>query len=119
MSDGLQRFLKEAVMTRYDRTTPTWREDPAHDLVDELLLEVSEELGTDGPEDTFGHPDESVVGRLVEDDEGSHSHIVAEAVAWDSHDTVELSAEEAAMHYVDVDAEDDLDDEPGEEQLDR
>ncbi|MEI7780119.1 MAG: DUF5709 domain-containing protein [Actinomycetes bacterium] len=107
-------------MTRYDRTTPTWREDPAHDVVDELLHEVSEELGTDGPEETFGHPDESVVGRLVDDDEGSHPHRNAEATAWDSHDKVDLSAEEAAMHFVDLDAEDDLEAEPGdEEQLDR
>jgi len=106
-------------MTRYDRTTPTWREDPAHDTVDELLLEVSEELGTDGPEETFGHPDDSRVGRLIEDDEGSHPDLVSEAVAWDSHDRLELSAEEAAMHYVDVDDEDDLDAEPDEELLDR
>ena len=105
-------------MTRYDRTTPTWREDPAHDLVDELLHEVSEELGTDGPEDTFGHPDESVVGRLADDDEGAHPHLTAEAIAHDSHDRLELSAEESAMHYMDPDDEADIDSEPGEDDRD-
>lgn len=105
-------------MTRYDRTTPTWREDPAHDLVDELLHDISEELGTDGPEATFGHPDDTVCGRLIEDDEGVRPHLTAEAVAFDSHDRLELSAEESAMHYVDLDAEEDLDAEPGEERDD-
>lgn len=105
-------------MTRYDRTTQAWRDDPAHDLANDLLHEFSEDLGTDGPEETFGHPDDTRVGRLVEDDEGAHAHLTPEAVAWDSSDRVELSAEEAAMHYVDIDEAEDLDAEPGDEDED-
>jgi len=75
-------------------------EDPAQDVVDELYRNISEELGTDGPAETFGHPEEGVVGRLVEEDEGSRSDTTAESVAFDSHDVEELSAEEAAIHIV-------------------
>jgi hypothetical protein len=75
-------------------------EDPAQEVVRELYQEISEELGTDGPAETFGHPDESVVGRLVEEDEGVHADVTAEALAFDSHDVEDLSAEEAAIHLV-------------------
>ena len=76
------------------------REDPANDVVQELYNEISADLGTDGPAETFGHPDENVVGRLVEEDEGAHPDVTAEALATDSHDTSDLSAEEAAIHLV-------------------
>ncbi|MCB0917433.1 MAG: hypothetical protein KDC39_02560 [Actinobacteria bacterium] len=76
------------------------RDDPANDVVEELYTELSEELGTDGPIETFGHPDESVVGRLVEDDEGVRSDTTSEVLATDSHDTDRLTAEEQAIHYV-------------------
>lgn len=75
-------------------------EDPAQDVVEELYHEISEELGTDGPAETFGHPDEDVVGRLVEEDEGAHPDVTAEALAFDSHDIEDLSAEEAAVHLI-------------------
>ena len=74
--------------------------DPAQAVVDELYTELSRELGTDGPAETFGHPEENVVGRLVEEDEGAHPDITAEALATDSHDTTDLTAEEAAVHFV-------------------
>ncbi len=41
-------------------------EDPADDVVKELYEEISANLGTDTPVETFGHPDEAVVGRLIE-----------------------------------------------------
>lgn len=75
--------------------------DPAREVVEELYTELSRELGTDGPVETFGHPDENVVGRLVEDDQGVNGDVTAEALATDSHDTTDLTAEEAAVHFVD------------------
>ncbi len=79
--------------------------DPAREVVEELYTELSRELGTDGPAETFGHPDENIVGRLVEEDEGAHTDTTAEALAHDSHDTTNLTAEEAAVHFVDESGE--------------
>ncbi|MCH9816227.1 MAG: hypothetical protein K0U64_07205 [Actinomycetia bacterium] len=70
------------------------------EVVEELYTELSRELGTDGPVETFGHPDENVVGRLVEDDEGAGPDNTSEALATDSHDTTDLTAEESAVHFV-------------------
>jgi hypothetical protein len=84
-------------MTRHHKSRV---DDPAEEVVQELYHELSEELGTDGPPETFGHPDESIVGRLVEDDEGAHPDTTPEALATDSHDTEDLSAEELAVHMV-------------------
>lgn len=75
-------------------------EDPADDVVKELYEEISADLGTDSPVETFGHPDEAVVGRLIEEDEGAHTDVTPEALARESHDTENLSAEEAAVHWV-------------------
>ena len=83
-------------------------DDPASDVVDELYHELSEEKGTDGPAETFGHPDENVVGRLVEEDEGVRTDVTSEVLALDSHDTEDLSAEEAAMHMVNEDEDDEI-----------
>jgi hypothetical protein len=79
-------------------------DDPVNDVVTELYHELSEHLGTDGPEETFGHPDENVVGRLVEEDEGARTDVTSEVLAFDSHDIEDLTAEEAAIHLV-VDGE--------------
>jgi hypothetical protein len=87
-------------MTEYERMGQPWKDDPATDLIDAYYHHVSEELGTDGPEETFGHPDESKVGHLV-DDHGQPVDDVAESVAHDTHDVEDLSSEELAMHYVD------------------
>jgi hypothetical protein len=73
---------------------------PGSEVVEELYTELSRELGTDGPIETFGHPDENVVGRLVEDDKGAGPDLTAEALATDSHDTTDLTAEESAVHLV-------------------
>jgi hypothetical protein len=75
-------------------------DDPADDVVTELYQELSEELGTDGPAETFGHPDENVVGRLIEEDEGNGPDVTSEVLAFDSHDVNDLTAEEAAIHLV-------------------
>ena len=80
-------------------------DDPAQDVGEELYHELSEELGTDGPAETFGHPDENVVGRLVEEDEGVRTDVTSEVLALDTHDVEDLSAEEAAMHMVTEDDE--------------
>ena len=40
------------------------------------------------------------MGRLIEEDEGAHTDVTPEALARESHDTENLSAEEAAVHWV-------------------
>jgi len=97
----MTKFIKG----EFESTGQRWADDPANTVADELLEVLSEELGTDGPAETFGHPDENVVGRLVDDDEGVHQHNHAEAVAHDSHDAEGLTAEESAMHMVDDEAD--------------
>jgi len=78
-------------------------DDPGQDVADALLADVSDNLGTDDVAHAFGHrSDPTAVGRLVEDDEGAHSDITAEAVAHEggAADDDDLSAEEAAIHLV-------------------
>ncbi len=94
---------REAAMTEYTSTGQKWLDDPAQGVVGELYAEISRELGTDGPADTFGHPDESAVGHLVEDDHGVDRHADSDLLASDSHDLEDLSIEERAMHLVDPD----------------
>jgi hypothetical protein len=88
-------------MTDYERSGQPWKDDPAAELIDAYYRHVSEELGTDGPGETFGHPDDSRVGHLLDDDEGVRSDQTAESVAHDTHDLEDLAVEELAMHYVD------------------
>jgi len=100
-------------MTDYERSGQPWKDDPATDVIQAYHGHVSEELGTDGPVETFGHPDDSRVGHLL-DDHGVLEDDIPESIAHDSHDTEDLAAEELAMHYVDeeldaiVDENDDL-----------
>lgn len=92
-------------MTTYERTGQPWRDDPAEEVMEELLHDFSEHIGTDGPEETFGHPREGIVGHLVDSPERRKHGVVAhDPVAWDTHDLEGLSAEESAMHYVDEDS---------------
>lgn len=92
-------------MTDYERSPgQQWKDDPAVELIDAYHHHVSEELGTDGPEETFGHPDESLVGHLVDDNPPLRDD-TAEALAHDTHDVEDLAVEELAMHYVDEDSE--------------
>ena len=93
-------------MTDYERSPGLLkRDDPAADLIEAYHHHVSEELGTDGPEATFGHPDEARVGHLVGDDEGVRADETPELIAHDTHNVEDLAAEELAMHYVEEDAE--------------
>ena len=87
-------------MTRHGSLRQPWDEDPARAVVDELYADLSRELGTDGPEETFGHPEEGRIGHLVEDDHGRGDHVEADYLASDSHDLTDLSAEETAMHVM-------------------
>ena len=64
-------------------------------------------LGTDGPVETFGHPDESRVGHLI-DDNAPLIDTSPESYAHDTHDLEDLAAEELAMHYVDEESEAEL-----------
>ena len=107
---------KVNIMSRHKSEKQTWGDDPAGAVVDELYADISRELGTDGPEETFGHPDESQVGHLVEDDHGMGPHDDHNYIASDSHDVIGLSAEEQAMHVMtDEELEAELDeDEPVE-----
>lgn len=93
--------MTKFISGEFESTGQKWQDDPANNTADQLLNELSEELGTDGPAETFGHPDDSVVGRLVEDDQGTGPDVTSEAIAHDTHDAEELSAEESAIHFVD------------------
>lgn len=95
-------------MTQYERSGQPWRDDPAAQLVDELYQDISEELGTEGPAETFGNGDRFRVGHLVEDDEGYLVDETSDVIAHDSRDTEDLAAEELAMHIVDSEDDDDL-----------
>jgi hypothetical protein len=91
-------------MTDYERSGQPWKDDPANDLIDAYHHHVSEELGTDGPVETFGHPDETRVGHLVDENAPLRDE-VPESIAHDTHDVEDLAAEELAMHYVDEEAD--------------
>jgi len=91
-------------MTDYERSGQPWKDDPAAAVVDRLYQDLSEELGTEGPQETFGHPDDTRVGHLVGDDEGVRRDDTPESIPHDSHDVEDLAAEELAMHYVDDEA---------------
>ena len=87
-----------------------WDEDPANAVVAELYADISRDLGTDGPADTFGHPVEGRLGHLVEDDRGMGSHDDRDYLGTDSGDLEDLSAEEQAMHVMtDVELDEQLD----------
>jgi hypothetical protein len=86
-----------------------WRQDPAHDVVDELVHDLSEHLETEQTGRAYEHPSAETVGHLVEDDPEGRSGHFTDTLAVDSHDLEALSAEEAAMHLV-ADEDEDLDD---------
>ena len=39
------------------------------------------------------------IGHLVSQDDEDGNDLTSEEIAWDTHDTTDLSAEESAMHY--------------------
>jgi hypothetical protein len=61
------------------------------------LPPTQDDLEGDGEIDTEPKP-EGVVGRIVEPDEGSATDEEASAVAEETEDATQLTAEEAAMH---------------------
>ncbi len=74
------------------------------EVVDILTADLTEEYGSDDPAAAFAPHREgsraSIVGRLVEDDDAlssDHDDVTAHDVGEDD----DLSAEEAALHYVD------------------
>ena len=95
-------------MTRHG--SHRWTDDPANDVVAALYAELSDELGTDGPAETFGHPPEGGLGHLIEDDHGMGTHNDHDYLGFDTHDHIDLSAEEMAMHVMtEVELEEGLD----------
>lgn len=80
---------------------------PGDEVVAELWGELSRELGTDGPEFTDTRNGQDLIGHLVAEDEDGQD-TTSEEIAWNSHDTSDMSAEESAMHY---------DDDGGEEEV--
>jgi hypothetical protein len=88
--------------------TPAYhgRGQAGDEIADALSEELSEEYGSDDPAAAFApHREgfrEVIVGRLVEDDDAldsEHDYVTAH----DSGEDQDLSAEEAAIHYVDPD----------------
>ncbi len=91
-------------MRDYERSGQPWKDDPAVEVIEAYHQHVSEELGTDGPLETFGHPTEGLIGHLV-DGNAPLLDTISESVAEDTHDLEGLTVEELAMHVVDDDAD--------------
>ncbi len=73
---------------------------PGDEVVAQLWDELSRELGTDGPEFTqIRDGQDHRVGHLISQDDENGRDRVSEEIAWDTHDTTDLSAEESAMHF--------------------
>ncbi|HSN11165.1 MAG TPA: DUF5709 domain-containing protein [Propionibacteriaceae bacterium] len=74
------------------------------EVADAMMDELTEEYGSDDPGAAFAPhregPREGIVGRLVED-EGALDSEHDDVTAHDSSEDEDLSAEEAALHYVD------------------
>jgi hypothetical protein len=107
---------QNGVMTRDERETdgsPTesygkpayhGRGQAGDEVADALVADLAEEYGSDDPAAAFaphreGHR-EIIVGRLVEDEDAlisTHDDVTAH----DSGEDDDLTAEEAALHYVD------------------
>jgi hypothetical protein len=91
----------------FEGTDQPWSDDPASALVDKLEHELAEELEADGPEFTPVRRNSGQVGRLIDEDNGSLEDHTPEAIARQTYDESELSAEEDALHYVDEEGESD------------
>jgi len=79
-------------------------QDAAEGVVAEMLAPVLEDIPAEDRPVT--EHDADAVGHIFDGDEDekiAHSDVTA----WDDHDVDNLTAEEAAMHYVDADDEDD------------
>lgn len=89
----------------FEGTDQPWSDDPASTLVSALEHELAEELEAEGPEFTPSRRHGGQIGRLVDEDGGSLDDTTREALARDTFDDSDLSAEESALHYVDEDGE--------------
>ena len=89
----------------FEGTDQPWSEDPASSLVETLEHELAVELEAEGPEFTPGRHQGGPIGRLVDEDGGSLDDTTREALARDTFDNSDLSAEESALHYVDEEGE--------------
>ena len=88
----------------YGRAAYAGRGQAGDEVADALVAELTEEYGSDDPAAAFApHREgyrEGIVGRLVEDEDAlvsTHDDVTAH----DSGEDTDLSAEEAALHYVD------------------
>ena len=89
---------------RYDGPAYHGRGQAGDEVADALSAELTEEYASDDPAAAFApHREgsrESIVGRLVED-EGALTSPHDDVTAHDSGEDDDLTAEEAALHYVD------------------
>jgi hypothetical protein len=88
----------------YGKPAYTGRGQAGDEVADALTTELTEEYGSDDPAAAFAPPRqghrEVIVGRLVEDEaalDSEHDDVTAHDVGEDD----DLSAEEAALHYID------------------
>jgi hypothetical protein len=88
----------------YGRPAYAGRGQAGDEVADALVAELTEEYGSDDPAAAFApHREgfrEGIVGRLVEDEDAlvsTHDDVTAH----DSGEDTDLTAEEAALHYVD------------------
>jgi hypothetical protein len=88
----------------YGRPAYAGRGQAGDEVADALVAELTEEYGSDDPAAAFApHREgfrEGIVGRLVEDEDAlvsTHDDVTAH----DSGEDEDLTAEEAALHYVD------------------
>jgi len=88
----------------YGKPAYPGRGQAGDEVADALTTDLTEEYGSDDPAAAFApHREgsrENIVGRLVED-EGALSSPHDDVTAYDSGEDADLTAEEAALHYVD------------------
>ncbi|MDA8434810.1 MAG: DUF5709 domain-containing protein [Actinomycetales bacterium] len=93
-----------ALLEPYGKPAYTGRGQAGDEVADAMTAELTEEYGSDDPAAAFApHREgfrETIVGRLVEDDDALDSDH-DDVTAHDSGEDEDLTAEEAALHYVD------------------
>jgi hypothetical protein len=96
--------VEGTLLEPYGKPAYTGRGQAGDEVADAMTAELAEEYGSDDPAAAFApHREgfrEVIVGRLVEDDaalDSDHDDVTAH----DSGEDEDLTAEEAALHYVD------------------
>jgi len=88
----------------YGKPAYTGRGQAGDEVADAMTADLTEAFGSDDPAAAFKPhregPRELIVGRLVEDDDALESEH-DDVTAHDSGEDDDLTAEEAALHYVD------------------